>query len=114
MNTTRFLPLFLVILCLTACRTAYQTTGVVVHTVDAAMKGWGDWVRAGKATPTEEAAVKRAYQAYQQSMETAYAAYLAAQERPAEEPKFRGALAAADAAKNEVIKLVLLLTRRQP
>lgn len=44
-------------------------------TVDAALKGWGAWVAAGKATAQDEAQVKALYQQYQGYMMVATNAY---------------------------------------
>jgi hypothetical protein len=48
--------------------TAYRTVGAVSVTVDGAMNGWGAWVRAGKATPEDEAVVRKVYERYQGAM----------------------------------------------
>lgn len=44
-------------------------------TVDSAMQGWGEYVRAGQATAKDEAVVKAAYVKYQACMGAAKAAY---------------------------------------
>jgi hypothetical protein len=41
-----------------------QAEGVVVTTVDAGMKGWAIYVKSGKATADQVAAVKAAYNTY--------------------------------------------------
>lgn len=45
-------------------RIAYQAAGAAKITVEAAMEGWSAWVRAGKASASEIAAVEKAYSAY--------------------------------------------------
>lgn len=65
---------------LTGCSTpnaAGRVLSSTALTVDSAMQGWGAWVRAGQATPADEAAVKRAYEVYQASMQVARRAYAA-------------------------------------
>jgi hypothetical protein len=54
--------------------TAYRTIGGVSVTVDVAMTAWGDYVRAGKATPADEAKVKAAYEGYQRAMRAVHGA----------------------------------------
>lgn len=49
-------------------RTTFTTAGLTINTVDAAMNGWGDWVRAGKASPAQEAEVRKAYEGYLDSV----------------------------------------------
>jgi hypothetical protein len=93
--------------CSTPERTAYQATGTVAVTVDAAMLGWGDYVRAGRATPEDEALVKAAYQHYQAAMRTARAvtwSYLDA--GGADRGPLLDAIDALDASKNELVTLI--------
>jgi hypothetical protein len=81
----------------------------VAVTVDAAMNGWGDYVRAGKATAADEEAVKSAYEKYQAAMRTARAithSYLdsgAVDSAPLIE-----AIRALDGAKTELLALINL------
>lgn len=93
-------------------RTAYVSTGVVTITVDGAMNGWGDYVRAGKATPEDEAKVKAAYQKYQASIRALKAAVLSSVNAPNEQEILMTALNAIDAAKNELINLITSLKKK--
>ncbi len=43
---------------------AYKTTAITATGVDGAMNGWGDYVRAGKATAADEARVRAALDKY--------------------------------------------------
>lgn len=92
-------------------RTAYQTTGVVVYTVDAAMNGWGDYVRAGKASAEEEVRVKAAYQQYQAVVRTQRTVVMSALNKPDGEAAFTTALNAIDAARIDLINLIQSLRK---
>lgn len=92
-------------------RTAYQTTGVVVLSVDVAMNGWGDYVRAGKATPEDEAKVKAAYEKYQAIVRTQSAAVRSAINSPEGESVFNTALNAIDAARIDLVNLITSLKK---
>jgi hypothetical protein len=50
---------------------AYKVIGFTAVTVDGAMNGWGDYVRAGKATQAEQGNVREAYVTYQKAMRIA-------------------------------------------
>ena len=79
---------------------AYRSIGTVAHTVDASMNGWGDWVRAGKATAGDQAKVKTAYEGYQAAMvatESAVVAYRNGADRNALEASIEALKAAANA-----------------
>lgn len=74
----RSLPvlLCLIIACKSAELVSYRTIGTVVHSVDLAMNGWGDYVRAHRgdpALPPKEAQVRKAYETYQQAITVAIA-----------------------------------------
>jgi hypothetical protein len=56
---------------------ASRTLVSTVLTVDAAMKGWSDFVDKGNATTEQEAAVKNAYETYQHAQALAETAYFA-------------------------------------
>lgn len=92
-------------------RTAYQTTGVVVFSVDAAMNGWGDYVRAGKASAEDEAKVKAAYEKYQAIVRTQRSVVLAAVNSPEGEAAFTTALNAIEAARIDLINLIVSLKK---
>lgn len=99
---------------LTACATfesnAYKTLGTVAVTVDAAMNGWGDYVRLGKATRQQELVVRDAYEDYQLAMSLASAA-VTAYRSSGNKPPLEAAMAGLDTAKNEIIDLILRLTK---
>ena len=63
--------------CATLEQSAFRSIGSVSVTVDAAMSGWGDWVRDGQATPQQEDMVRVLYGKYQASMRTANSALTA-------------------------------------
>lgn len=68
--------LTLAIACKSAEVVSYRTIGTVVHAVDLAMNGWGDYVRAHKgdpALPPKEAQVRTAYETYQRAITVAIA-----------------------------------------
>lgn len=54
--------------CGTPEATAYKATAITVTTVDGAMNGWGDYVRAGKATDDDQARVRNAYNKYRSAL----------------------------------------------
>lgn len=78
----------LLVFAVEACSSAatYKAAGTAVTTVDLAMNGWGDWVRAGKATDAQQAAVKKGYESYQQAINIAekatFAYYASANKDP--------------------------------
>jgi len=51
--------------CSSVERTAYQAVGATQVSVDVAMAVWNDYVKAGKASVTQEMQVKKAYEQYQ-------------------------------------------------
>lgn len=92
MKTQNTFPLVVLAfaLWLPACSTletnTYRTLGVITHTVDAAMNGFGDAVRAGKATDKQQASVRSLYQQYQDALgiaEKAVAAYRVSSDKTA-------------------------------
>lgn len=92
-------------------RTAYQSTGVVVLSVDAAMNGWGDYVRAGKASAEDEAKVKAAYLKYQEIVRTQRSLVLSSINRPDNESAFFTAMNAIDTARIDLINLIVTLKK---
>lgn len=97
--------------CANAERTAYVSTGVVIVTVDQAMNGWGDYVRAGKASAGDEAKVKAAYQKYQAAIFALEPAVLAAVNAPDKQAALTTAFNAIDAAKINLINLIQSLKK---
>lgn len=64
----------------TTLTTSFQTNAgkflaSTAQTVDAAMHGWAVWDATGKASPTDEATVRKVYQQYQLYMMVATNAY---------------------------------------
>lgn len=94
-------------------KTAYRTVGVTVNTVDAAMNTWGDFVRAGRATPQQETDVKRAYTSYQTSMRLLRVAVNVYNAEPTEvnDTKLETALQALEANRDSLIKLIRALAK---
>jgi hypothetical protein len=82
----RGLPLPTVMLCAVlisgpGCATTNQDGRMlasVAVSVESAMEGWGEWVKAGQATAQDEARVKEAYEDYQAAMRAAKKAYVLA------------------------------------
>lgn len=66
--------------------TAYRTIGSAAVTVDTAMTGWGEVVRAGKATEAQQAKVRAAYNRYQQAMQVTHKLVDAYRTQPANKP----------------------------
>jgi len=58
-------------------KTSYRTLASVAVSVDQAMMAWGDYVKAGFATPDSQVRVKEKYSLYQRSMAAAKAAKVA-------------------------------------
>lgn len=91
--------------------TAYRAVGVTA-VVDGAMNGWGDYVRAGKASDKEQTAVKSAYEKYQKAMAIAKTAAITIKTAPDGEKAFDTALRTADLAAGEIIALVRVLIKQ--
>ena len=60
------------------CQTSGKFLATTVTTVDAAMKGWAEYVVIGGATEQQQMSVKAAYEKYQVAEQAAEAAYVAA------------------------------------
>lgn len=101
----------------TACqnleKNAYRTIGTTAVLVDGAMNGWGDYVRAGKASAEDEAAVKATYQKYQRSMATLRSAVVAYKTAPEGQAALETALQAVSAASGELILLIEQLSNKK-
>jgi hypothetical protein len=119
MNAKRMPLLFhlfalVALLALPACKNletaAYKTIGATAITVDGAMNGWGDYVRAGLAKPSEEAAVKAAYEKYQGAMQVLKVAVRNAKTNPEGESDLDRALRTASVTAGELVSLVRVLT----
>lgn len=85
---------------------AFRSVSAVAHTVDASMNAWGDWVRAGKATPDSEARVEAAYVKYQAAMAVVKSGVVAAEGQPADSPAYLAVPAALSAAASDLIALI--------
>ena len=90
--------------CSSPQRTAYHSIGAIAVTVDGAMKGWGDYVRAGRAEDAQQQQVFNAYLAYQSAMQKAQA--LVKQTTETDQPNYLLAVNAAGAAADVVLQLV--------
>lgn len=101
------LGLLALILC-SSCATfetnAYRAVAATASTVDAAMNGWGDWVRAGKATTADEDAVRDAYEMYQAAMRSARRQVAQYSAGVVDRSSLETALDAMDAAKTIIIE----------
>jgi len=109
------LTLALAIGCSSPQQAAYRTTGSVVITVDAAMNGWGDYVRAGLSKPDEEAKVKAAYEKYQGTIRLARTLTDSFVNNAGDKDTLNVAFTAVDQAKNQLIDLIQSFrTKPQP
>ena len=91
-------------------KTSYQVVGTTAALVDGAMNGWGDWVRANKATPQDEVVVKAAYIQYQQAMGMAKTAIF--QYRlSGDKVSLEQTLDVLDVAKNKLVDLIITLRK---
>lgn len=98
--------------CGTPAAKTTQVAGTVTITVDAAMQSWGEWVRAGKAPVEDRIKVRAAYIKYQQAMQVAEIAAIAALNAPTNQPAYVTALNAASAASNDLVLLIQSLTNK--
>ena len=90
---------------------AYRVIGSTTIGVDAAMNGWGDYVRVGKATPQDEVVVKKVYESYQQVMRTTKTVVMSYKMGVADQTALEKALDAVEAAKNELVNLITMLRK---
>lgn len=86
-------------------QTAYRVIGTTIVSVDAAMNGWGDYVRAGKATPEEQMSVRTAYEKYQNAKRAAQAGIMAYKVNP-DRATLDIVLDALDASRIELMALI--------
>lgn len=107
------LSLILLIGCTTVEDTAFKTTGTLAVTVDGAMNGWGDWVRAGRSTPHDEEVVRAAYIKYQDYMSAAKVVVIAYKTNPdANVDAFTRAMDELDVARAALLEVINLLTKK--
>lgn len=113
MNQKIYLNVLIVILallvqsCKTPERTAYDIVASTQVAVDAAMNGWGDYVRSGLSTSQDEMEVKSAYISYQNAMGAARSTVIAYKTGVAkDQSKLDIALNTLQAAGNAVIGIV--------
>lgn len=94
---------------LVACayeKTAFRTVGTLTTTVDAAMKAYGDEVKAGHVTADNQNAVKALYDKYYAALQVAQSITLSYKAGTATQSAAKSALDAAVAAANPVLDLV--------
>lgn len=93
--------------CATPELAAYRTLGTTTVLVNAAMNGWGDYVRAGLATPDDQIRVRGAYEKYQASMRVAKSVALAMKDSGAiNDPVWMQVVNAVTKSANDVINLI--------
>jgi len=100
--------------CKTPEQAAYRATGAVVISVDAAMKGWGDYVRAGMATVQDQAKVRAAYEKYQAAVRSAKAVTDSILTNPSDRFDPTAAnlvLSAVNNSKNQLVELINTLRK---
>lgn len=104
--------LFAVLLagCATTEQSAYRTIGTITIAVDGAMNGWGDYVRSGQASATQEASVRSAYGQYQNAMRSLKVMVMTWKAQPDGASKLDTALAMTQAASGSLITLIQTLT----
>lgn len=97
--------------CNTTQRTAYVAVGVTQSLAVGAMNGWGDWVRAGRATAGDQAAVRQAWERYQGAVRVAHSVELSLQgSLVTNDPVWLQVTAAVGASSDELIALIKSLT----
>ncbi len=110
MKTVRQLFSLLLLAALLGCATpekgAYRTIGTITVSVDAAMNGWGDYVRTGQATAQDEARVKAVYEHYQAAMRLARVTVFTSKTQPEGATTLDNALATAQASSGQLISLI--------
>ena len=92
--------------CANPKQSAYRVVGTTANTVDSAMKGWGDYVKAGYAKAEEEVKVKAAYEKYQKSMLVAKAFINSYIDNEANENKLRVMVDAISSSSSELVSLI--------
>jgi len=93
--------------CSTVEQGAFRTVGTTTTLVEAAMNGWGDYVRAGKATDAEQARVREAYAKYQGVMRVARAVTLSLKTgQDAGNPQWLIVLDTVNASANDLFALI--------
>lgn len=98
--------------CGTPAAKTTQVAGSVTITVDAAMKSWGAWVRAGNASMDQRLAVRAAYQKYQAAMITAEKVAITTITQPEGQMAYITALNVASQSSLELIALVEAFSKR--
>jgi hypothetical protein len=106
------LPLLLLAFFVASCKTttpeqvAYRTIGTIVHSVDGAMKGWGDWVRNGHASAAQQVQVQTSYERYQAVMRVARSVMGTVTTRPESQAYIESAVEAAQNAADELLAVI--------
>ena len=88
-----------------------QVAGSVAITVDAAMRGWGAYVRSGRATEEQRLRVRGAYHKYQAAMITAEKVATSALTQPDGQSMYSTALNVASQSSIELIALIEALQK---
>lgn len=97
--------------CNTPQRTAYVAVGVTQSLAVGAMNGWGDWVRAGRATAGDQAAVRQAWERYQGAVRVAKSVEISLQgSLVSNDPVWLQVTAAVSDSSGELIALIKSLT----
>ena len=87
----------------------YKTEGIIITSVDGAMKAWRDYVKAGMATQSQVDQVKVAYNKYyaaQQVARTAVVIYVASSSTNSAFANTAAITQAVDSSKNSLISLI--------
>lgn len=98
--------------CVTPEKTAYRSLATISVTVDTSMKVWGTWVAQGKATPADEAVVRKSYSIYQSSMKVAQAAVVSINSSPSGQSNLNVALNAVADSASTLVQLVQTITQK--
>lgn len=98
--------------CGTPAAKTTQVAGTVTISVDAAMKSWGEYVRAGKASVEQRTQVRAAYLKYQAAMKTAETVALSVLTAPENQAAYLTTLNAASQASVEVLALIETFSKK--
>lgn len=99
----------LLVSCASTETVAYKTLATTVVSVDAAMNGWGEYVRAGKASDDEQALIRDLYTKYQSSLKSAKAAVDAYYANRVNKTGLDLALNILDESKNQLIDTIFII-----
>ena len=108
-NLHKFLSLLLLAAllgCATPEQSAYRVIATLTYSVDGAMNGWGDYVRAGKATAEEQMKVRAAYERYQSLMRLARVTVATVKTQPDGAATMDTAISTVQSASGQLIGLI--------